>query len=341
MRCAAIVACMLVLFLVPARGAETPINLSVSLDWKGFSEPMALTMKFQQSGLFPLPMLYVAGKLSGLVPSTVSVNLAGGSASMEVGVAQVLERPLYNVEINKTSTGDLAVQIEFVDLSMVRDYSIAGRSGPAVILNHLDHSQLQVHANNGVYALPLPAAPLAALVEYASNTDGGMTLGHVVPLILHDPQNDRRYPPITTYLHVGKETGLVLTLQASEPTIYAKTISLGWLSQQASIAAQAGSIAAGGYPSPSVPSRPLRLLEGPQQPSLELDSIPTRAEIVTSGTLESPPFTNTVTQMVRSLWSTTVIRKTGFRDCPVDVAQVTPGTLGGAEYKFTCKLQRN
>lgn len=330
---AAIAICLLLSFLLPARAAERTIQLSVSLDWKGFSGPMALAGRLQEKRLFPLPMLYVAGKLRGLVPSTLSIDLAGGSARMEVGVAQVIERPLYNIEISRNSAGSLAVQIELLDLSMVPDYSIADRSGPAVLLDRVTRLRLEIPAHDGVYSLPLPAAPLLALVEYASKTYHGMALGHVVPLVLKDPHTDRRYPPVTTLPTSSfANANFQLALPVNAPAIYADTIAPAWFDAHASSSAQAGFT--------SIRTFRAGFFVGPLLPRLRLKSQPSGAEIVINGILQSPPVTDTVVPAARSVWGDIVLRK-GMFDCPVDTTQVTRATGRHADFTFTCKLKKD
>ncbi|MGH7120967.1 MAG: hypothetical protein ACREFP_18600 [Acetobacteraceae bacterium] len=327
MRRFGLVLCVLVGMTNPGFGKSTTIHLRIALDWSKLHEQEVVADRLQKAGLFPLPMIFVQGKLRGLAPSGVGVESTGNPAEIDIGVAQLVERPLYVVQIQQSTTGGLTARVASLDLAVIDHSSVVEGNRAAVVLKGITHSSLKIAFRRGVAHLLLPAAPVAALAAFAMKTKNGMAPGHIVPLVLQS--NKRLYPPFPQVVRSSFGWEKQLHSPDTQP-IYKETVDRSWTA--AWLPAQV-------YEHLSW-SKSASLITARRQWPIVLRSVPQGADIYVSGFRLSGAVTNTTMQEARELWDDISLRMKHYLDCPiVSCSETVPPENAGPPI-FTCKLQR-
>lgn len=313
--------CFALALLPPARAAETPLTLSINLDWTGFARQRKLAAFLQNEGHLPLPMIYVGGKLRALLPSEFVIRRNTKALHIDIGIPQLVERPIYKIDITPGRSEKLVIQTESLDLTMFPydpklDLHLRGH---AVLLKKLIHAKTTISPREGVYHLSLPAAPFAALTDFTMATEKGMTRNRVIPLVLE--RNGRFYRPFTSLAHQHSTKTYVEALNAqATPGIYRKTVDRVWFTLRLCIKCS---------------------LEPSPPELIRLESIPSGARIYVNGTRQTFSMTDTVMQESRELLADIILRKSGYRDCPVHPQKVRNPAKNGISYDFMCRLQKN
>lgn len=309
--------CILVGMVHPTFADSAKIRLSFALDWSKLHDQEALASKLEAAGLLPLPMIFVQGKLRGLVPSRLDVERTGTPTEINIGVAQILERPLYVIQVEQSVSRGVTAQVAWLDLSVVENSDLVKSQETTVVLRGINHSKLETSSRDGVTYLVLPAAPMAALATFASKTGDGMAEGHFVSLVL---QENKRYdPPLLQLLNNGIKKGnfdLNTSLEsapAKAQADYTNVVQLDWLYR---------------WYLP-LKRKIFSSLSAPLPSPLILHSHPRGALVYLDGSRYQDKKTNTEVEIIQELWDDISLRLKQ-QDCVVDpsMATVPPGTNG-------------
>jgi len=77
-------------------------------------------------------LIGVGGKLEGLLPSRIDIVTTGSPTTIKIGVSQIIERPLHQIDIEQSASDDLAVYYDFPDLAQSLT---TGRNAPYSFTN--------------------------------------------------------------------------------------------------------------------------------------------------------------------------------------------------------------
>lgn len=84
------------------------IRIVLSIDWKSNARAQADAMSLVHRGSLPLPLIFVDGQLRAMLEDGIAIDFQGRSeGSIDVGILQFIERPLYSLKVTAQSDSTL------------------------------------------------------------------------------------------------------------------------------------------------------------------------------------------------------------------------------------------
>jgi glutaredoxin len=308
----ALLLCIAWIALLDTAQAE---EISIQFDWT--SVPAAEQSKIlalQESGRLPVPLIYIDGRPIGMVGDSFELATVGESATVDVGVSNLLERPLYSILVPTGESPAASATVTSTDLGA---YGKTMTGKLSLILEGTAdvNVPLTIH-EDGTRTINLPPQTYLALADIVkAQDDGKQWLEWTgVELYQQDAATGETVRPV--FAVIGPLKDVILAERAgnlAQP--YAKNVDVNWMTDQ------------------------FRMLVPDQAEPLLLKSIPSSAEIHISGVKQSEP-TESTFPVVRYLWSEVFIRKDKYLPCQVDPLKVVPPLKSGDPSTFTCKLKK-
>jgi hypothetical protein len=305
------VAASVLIVAFPSEAKETSVPVEVMIG-TGNVDP-ALIHKLQDSASLPVPLVFVNGVLRGLLPVTVDVPIDAIDTRIEVGVPQLAERPLYTIDVrrqeNTRKRGILSAMLSYPELVAVPSFKAEQSKelkayplykptydeyGPTLGIKRIIWQTLETDKH-----IILPAAPYEALVDLASRNHEAFDRRTTILPIIIAPAEGKGFPPIGLLLaQYGFD---IAKLLSDEKMPYRSFVVAHW--------------AAVWLRDPS------GFFRAPEPDELCVMSKPSRASIYINA-MKWFELTNAAVSTPREVWSTIVVQKDGYEDCPFDSANL-------------------
>ena len=290
-------------------------EFSIQFDWTAVpAAEQSKILALQESGRLPVPLIFVDGKPVGMVGDSFELATVGDTDTVDVGISNLLERPLYSILVPIGENPAASATVTSTDLgaygkAMTGKLSLILEGTADVIV------PLTIH-EDGTRIINLPPQPYIALADTVKAQDGGKQWldWAGVELYQQDAATGDTVSPVFAVL--GPLKDVILAERAgnlAQP--YAKNVDVNWMTDQ------------------------FRILMPDQPEPLLLKSIPSSAEIHISGIKQPEPTESTI-PVVRYLWPEVFIRKDKYLPCQVDPLKVIPPLKSGEPSVFTCKLKK-
>jgi hypothetical protein len=314
--------------LVPQKAEQ--IVLDVDFDWTNSRDSEKLASWMTSNGSMSYPLIFFDKHLIGLVPTRVSLPSNRNNLDLEIGISQFLERPLYKIRLSTKSTNTYEANITYPILSLRDD------NNTIAIVNIKSVTQTVSQSSKNTFSLSLPPSPYSVVVDFANAQKGRLTNRASIPVMHTDP--DGSVSPPVVWLPAEKYKYTIEEQSLSSQNIYKSNIEEDWAQSVALFAnARKGCSTCVSPPSVNYFDPSTWLPIAPRDP-LMLTSTPEDAEIIYAGS-RLPTNTDNEVQIPKSEWSTIVLRKKSFTDCPVDTARIVSPAKQGDLPKFYCLLK--
>lgn len=325
----------------PASAQPDDMRITLRMDWTDNTSARADAISLVKRGWLPVPLIFVDGELRAMLEDGIAINLHGRrSASIDVGMVQFIERPLYSLRVEASSNLSwLYVQLTYPSLVQSLSKSSTDLSQPVLKIDK-DNSQFLVPMRevNGSFSVHLPAEPYAAIAKFISDRKQGVELGQSLPV---QPKSGGQNALGTAdYMSQNKEKFAVYRNEdvmmrftyydpladpekkagsgvvANLPAPYRDSLQGAWLTTTASF---------------------LDWFRADPLLPLLLKSIPPDAEIYISGGLQHER-TNHKIAVMKRVWNTIFLKRDN-NECQVDPSLVKEPAGPEQPYVFECELK--
>jgi hypothetical protein len=289
-----------------------------------------MASEMTSGGSMSYPLIFFDKKLIGLVPARISLPNNRNHLDLEIGISQFLERPLYKIQLSAKSPNTYEANITYPILSLRDD------NNAIAIVNIKSVTQTVSQSSKNTFSLALPPGPYSVVVDFANAQKGRLTNRTSIP-VMHTDRSGAVSPPVV-WLPAEKYKYVIEEQSLSNQNIYKSNIEEDWAQSVALFAnARKGCSACAASPSVNYFDPSTWLWIAPRDP-LMLTSTPEDAEIIYAGS-RLPTNTDNEVKIPKSEWSTIVLRKKSFTDCPVDTDRIVSPTKQGDLPKFYCLLK--
>lgn len=296
-------------------GSAYAETISIGFDWTGITAAdRDRILALQENGRLPVPLIFIQGKPVGMVGDSFELDTIGDSVTIDIGISNLLERPLYSIQLPIGANPAASVTVTSTQLAAYGKPE-AGKL-PLILEGTGDQAVMLVTSEAGGRGVNLPVKTYLALADIvtAQDHDTQWLEWSGVDMYQRDATTGDPITPIFATFGTPKN---VITAERNgelkQP--YAKNIDVNWMTNQ------------------------WRNLMPDLPEPLMLKSVPSAAEIHVSGVKQSLPTESTI-PVVRYLWPEVFIRKDKYLPCQVDPLKVVPPLRTGEPSVFTCKLKK-
>jgi hypothetical protein len=274
-----------------ANSEEPSAQLSVELNWENFAKEHHLMDVFSKELRFPKMLVYRNQELIGLFPSAFPVNLDKEKISIDIGFPQIVERPLYQIQIAKLSSGKYVGEISVSQFEIYSDYKAPNDKIGALLYKGYTKEKLEI-GQLEKKTVSISAQPYAAVGILASKWKIDIT-NHVLPVIEYE--KGKRLTPVG---EVMAQQGQVF---ASDPKTLAAAVSIrrsviySWFRNAANFFRS--------------------IVAPPPVEKVKIASNPKGATVTILGGEEREKTNNTF-PAARAIWDSIVLSKKEYKNCP-------------------------
>jgi hypothetical protein len=269
------------------------------------SDELELTIGFDEPiPERPAPFIYVKGRLAGIAPGTVSIPTGPDSFPIEIGIAQLSPNPLYSFVLGPTNIGERTA------LVVMSSFEVGAPKGKDVwsglFLNPNTRQAVKLEQTKpGSYSIVLPAGPFQQISKYWTIKSAELSKDDWFGTVSQANDNSSK----SVYSHVGynKGGGQILLLNESP--------GVAWSGAHAK---------AGLLQGLDLDSEQWTVVSNPSGAAIHTDTGP-------------QGFTTSTIRIVKTGGMYIVLKKDGYRQCPLEDCQKRD-TRGGV--MLTCNLKK-